>query len=54
MIWFQWVLIGVVSVSIVGSLVRLGGWEPKPSRPLVVGIGLLIDVFLIMGIVLWL
>ena len=52
--WFQWVLIVVVAGSIVSRLVRLGGWEPQPSKPYAIGICLLFDAFLIVGIVLWL
>ena len=54
MIWFQWLLIGIFTGSILLSLYRLSGWEPEKPSNLITGIALLVYAFLIAGIVIWL
>ena len=51
---FQIVLIVVFSVGILSKLARLGGWNPDPPTELGIGVALVLDVFMIAGIIAWL
>ena len=53
--WFSWLLVVVLGISIILRLCRLGGWKPKVNPNLAyIGIGMLADCFLVVGIFLWL
>lgn len=54
MTWFAWVLILVFSLNVLWYLAQLGGFEPDQLDPLGLGIAVLINTLLIMGIVIWL
>ncbi len=49
--WFVWVLIILMSANIGMDIVKMSGWQPKPSKWWA---GLLVDGLLLAGIIAYL
>lgn len=54
MLWFKILLIVLLALCVIGDIRRIGGWEPKPSRPRICAVAAIGEVLLALGIWYWL